>query len=122
MSATAYVDQASHLAKRLISREALGPGDTDNAMRRCEQKFGLPYGFLWALRYRKPKRIFVDLYFKLQEAVEYQRQQQERKFEHERTVEATTRISKALIRAADCVAGANDRSGRKVDPQDFGEF
>lgn len=109
MSATAYVDQASTMAQRLVNREARGPGDTDNAMRRCSQKFDLPYGFLWKLRYRKPKRVFADLYFALQEAVEKQRQQQERLFEHERSIaEAKTWIGKALVSAADAVAGTDD--------------
>ena len=113
MSATAYVDQASTMADRLVNREARGPGDTDNAMRRCAQKFGVPYAFLWALRYRKPKRVFADLYFALQEAVERQRQQQERLFEHERAItEAKTWIDQTLIGAADALAGQKEGVGK----------
>ena len=62
MSATAYVDDAASMARRLVARESVGPGDTENAMRRCEAKYGIPYQSLWSLRYRPPKRIFIDVY------------------------------------------------------------
>ena len=64
----ALMADARQWANSLIQQEARGSGDTDNAMRRLSQRYGLGYSALWSLRYRPPKRIFADVYFALQNA------------------------------------------------------
>jgi len=64
----AYRDQAKGWARDLVARESRGPGDTENAMRRIEQRYGISFGVLWALRYRAPKDIMASVYFRLNAA------------------------------------------------------
>lgn len=105
----AYVDQAAEMAKTLVHREVRGPGDLDNAMRRVERKYGVPYSTLWALRYRKPNDILVGAFLKVAEAYEAQRQEQIKRLEHERSItQAKGRLASYLVRAADALAGAQD--------------
>lgn len=76
MSEAAFVEDAAHIARSLLSKESRGPGDTENAMRRLETRYGIPFNAWWSLRYRKPKGIFCGLYARLQAArdAEIQRQ------------------------------------------------
>lgn len=60
MSGVAIVDSAANMARDLVQREARGPGDLENAMRRIEARYGVPYATLWSLRYRKPKDIMAS--------------------------------------------------------------
>lgn len=84
MTDCTVVDEAAHWADWLVRREHRGPGDTVEAARqRAARKHKLPERLLWALRYRKPKRIWADLYVKLQEAVETEIARQERALEHD---------------------------------------
>lgn len=84
MTDCTVVDEAAHWADWLVRREHRGPGDTVEAARlRAARKHKLPERLLWALRYRKPKRIWADLYVKLQEAVESEIARQERALEHD---------------------------------------
>jgi hypothetical protein len=41
----------------MVARESRGPGDTENAMRRLEAKYGLDFWTQWGLRYRPPVEI-----------------------------------------------------------------
>ena len=103
----AYIETASDMAKSLVNRETRGPGDLDNAMRRVETKYGVPYATLWALRYRKPKDIMISAFMRITEAYEAQRLEQIRRFEHEKSItEIKGRVSSALVRAGDALAGA----------------
>lgn len=68
----AYVDEARRMAGDLIARESRGSGDLENAMRRIESRYGIPYGFLWGLRYRPPKDLLMGLFLRLQSAYERQ--------------------------------------------------
>ncbi len=45
----------------MLAREMRGPSDCEGAMHRIQAKFGLDYWQQWALRYRSPKRVAVDL-------------------------------------------------------------
>lgn len=47
------VAQARQLHQRLISRLMQGPGDSEGAMHRAEQKFGLPYWSQWNLKHKR---------------------------------------------------------------------
>lgn len=87
VSASIALDPVSHaqeMARELVLREARGPGDLDNAMRRIETRYGIGYSALWALRYRPPKDIGMRLFGRLKAAWEAERQRQLRQLEHDR--------------------------------------
>lgn len=100
MSDAAYVDRAVVWSKELTRLKGTGASDTENAMRRVEREYGIDYGVLWALRYRKPKDILTTWYFRLKSAYETELQRQMRKLEHE------AQITKALSPDSDAVASA----------------
>jgi hypothetical protein len=100
MSDAAYVDRAVTWSKKLTRMKASGPGDMENAMRRIEREYGIEYGVLWALRYRKPKDILASWYFRLKAAYEAECQRQVRMLQHE------IEITKAMGAGADAVASA----------------
>lgn len=85
---SAFVEEAAEKARWIIRFEARGPGDLENAMRRIEQRYGVPYGALWSLRYRPPPDILTSVYMRICEAhaaeVERQRKliEQEAMFVH----------------------------------------
>ncbi|MBV8895509.1 MAG: hypothetical protein JO051_03280 [Acidobacteriaceae bacterium] len=83
MTNAALIDEARGYASKLVLRESRGPGDTENAMRRIEAKYGVPFSALWSLRYRPPKRIWADLFFQLRAAYEAERERQLRLLQHE---------------------------------------
>lgn len=98
---TAYVEDARRMASDLIARETKGSGDLDNAMRRLETRYGIPYGFLWNLRYRPPKDLLMGLFLRLQDAYQQQLNEQIKRLEHERSItEAKGRIAQGLVAAA----------------------
>lgn len=43
--------------RAMVAREARGPGDIENAMRRLESKYGLDFWTQWGMRYRPPEEI-----------------------------------------------------------------
>ena len=43
--------------RAMVAREARGPGDIENAMRRLESKYGLDFWTQWGLRYRPPVEV-----------------------------------------------------------------
>jgi len=104
------VDRAAGWADALIRREHRGPGDTVEAARgRVARKYRLPENLLWALRYRKPKRIWADLYLSLEAAVAAQIESQEARLAHE--IELTKAItsskaSRALVHEAEALLGS----------------
>lgn len=78
------VDRAAGWADQLVRREHRGPGDTiDAARNRVARRHRLPERILWALRYRKPKRIWADLYLSLEAAVAAEVRSQEARLAHE---------------------------------------
>ena len=100
----AYVDDARRMARDLIARETKGSGDLENAMRRLETRYGVPYGFLWNLRYRPPKDLLMGLFLRLQEAYEQQLGEQIKRLEHERSItEAKGRIAQGFVAAANAL-------------------
>jgi hypothetical protein len=103
MSDAAYLDQAAMWSKDLTRMKARGPGDTENAMRQIEREYGIDYGFLWSLRYRRERLriISVSAYETIRAAYRAECERQMRKLEHElkRTEEITGPDSNA-VRAA----------------------
>lgn len=105
MSSVGVVTEARGWAKEMIAREAKGPGDFENAMRRIETRFGVPYGLLWSLRYRHGlKDILASSYVRLKIAYEAQCAQQIRKLEHELEItKAKAGADHAAVRAAEAL-------------------
>lgn len=85
MSDAAYLDQAAHWSKDLTRMKSRGPGDTQNAMRSIEREYGIDYGFLWSLRYRRDqlKIISVSVYEAIRAAYREECARQMRKLKHE---------------------------------------
>lgn len=109
------VDRAADWADTLVRREHMGPGDTvDAARRRAARKHKLPERLLWALRYRKPKRIWADLYLSLEAAVAAECERQEAKLRHE--LEITKSLPASASRAA-LIAETEALLGPSARPQ-----
>lgn len=84
------VAAAQEMASGLVQRESRGPGDLDNAMRRIEAKYGVPYSVLWSLRYRQPKDILLGVFTKLRTAYQAECARQAALLEHELTITKAT--------------------------------
>jgi hypothetical protein len=107
MSDAAYLDQAATWSKDLTRMKARGPGDTENAMRLIEREYGIEYGFLWSLRYRRDrlKIISISVYESIRAAYRAECERQMRKLENDikRTEEIagpdsnSVRAAKALL-------------------------
>jgi hypothetical protein len=110
MSSLAIVDSAAFMARAMVQREARGPGDTDNAMRRIETRYGVPYGVLWSLRYRKPKDILASAFLTLSNAYEAECERQRRAIDHDLA------IAKAKGGIAAALAEAVARIDRETTP------
>ncbi|WP_298966208.1 hypothetical protein [uncultured Roseibium sp.] len=80
------VAAAREMATGLVQRESRGPGDLDNAMRRVEAKYGVPYSVLWSLRYRQPKDILLGVFTKIRAAYQAECARQAALLEHELTI------------------------------------
>lgn len=106
MSDAAFVQDAKMHASLLVRIESRGPGDTDNAMRRLEQKYGIPYWTLWALRYRLPKIIAPEAFCRIKAAYQAECRRQARHFAHEQMItEAKNAVSAALTWTASALVG-----------------
>jgi hypothetical protein len=111
MSDTAYLDQAATWSKDLTRMKARGPGDTENAMRQIEREYGIEYGFLWSLRYRRDrlKIISLSVYESIRAAYRAECERQMRKLENE--IARTEKIAGAdrdSIRAAKTLVGTRN--------------
>ena len=111
MSPAATVEQSQDWARKIVNADVRGPGDLENAMRRVESRFGIPFAALWALRYRPPKDVAASIYLRLQQAHAAVCESQMRKYQDElEKVRQTTGHSAAFVRAAVAVAGDSDRT------------
>lgn len=77
------VTDARTWANELIRRESRGPGDMENAMRRLEGRYGIPWRIFWQLRYRAPTDVMVGVYLRLRAAYQAECDRQERLLAHE---------------------------------------
>lgn len=101
---TAHVLNAQKMARDLVARETKGSGDMENAMRRLEAKYGVPFQFLWSLRYRPPHDVLMGMFERLQHAYERQLDEKLKRLEHERQItETKSRIAARLAGAADAL-------------------
>jgi hypothetical protein len=108
MSDAAYLDQATAWSKDLTRMKARGPGDTENAMRQIEREYGIDYGFLWSLRYRRERlrTISISVYEGIRAAYRAECAAQMRKLENE--IVRTEKIAgadSAAVRAAKALVG-----------------
>jgi hypothetical protein len=85
MSDTAYLEQAAVWSKDLTRMKSRGPGDIENAMRQIEREYGIDYGFLWSLRYRRDRLriISVSVYETIRAAYRAECERQMRKLGNE---------------------------------------
>lgn len=96
------VDRAASWADLLVRREHRGPGDTTEAARvRAARKHRLPERLLWSLRYRRPKRIWADLYLSLEAAVAAEVKAQEARLAHEITLSRALLVNPAGVDLVD---------------------
>lgn len=110
MSDAAFVDQAASWAKRLTQNEARGPGDMENAWRRLECRYGVPWRAFWALRYRKPRELSVSIYQRLAAAYAAECERQMRLLRHELEItKAIAGTADAAVVAAEAVVRADSR-------------
>jgi hypothetical protein len=103
VSDAAYLDQAVSWSKDLTRMKARSSSDTENAMRSIEREYGIDYGFLWRLRYRREhlKTISISVYERIRAAYREECGRQMRKLEND--LARTKEISgpdRASIRAA----------------------
>jgi hypothetical protein len=123
MSDAVYVEEASQWACLLINRESKGSGDTENAMRRIEARYGIPFATLWSLRYRRPKAIVTSLYFRLHAAYQQECQRQMRLLRHELEItkaiagadRAAVREVQSLVDEADGDCSRGDHEATRHD-------
>lgn len=116
MSAVAFVEQSRAWARDLVNADVRGPGDLDNAMRRVEARWGIPFAALWSPRYRPPKDVGASVYARLYEAHAAMCAAQKRKYEDElERTKATAGLAAAFARAAVAVAGESHQPGAAED-------
>jgi len=82
------VDAATDYVRTMVQRESHGPGDLDNAMRRLEAKYGLPFWTLWHLRKGKAKTVEASLLARIRGAYLDMCQRQASNLLHEIKMEA----------------------------------
>lgn len=103
------VEQAQDMAGQMVRRESRGNGDLENAMRRLEQRWGIPWRVFWSLKYRPPRDVMGEVYLKLKLAYEAECERQERLVRHERDITAAKGgFAAALVGAADALAGTKN--------------
>ena len=106
---TAHVEEAAGIAKWLTRREALGPGDMENAWRRLEVRYGLPWRVFWSLRYRPPRSISSTVYAHLQAAYQAERERQMKLLRHETIItEKIAGSASPAVAAAKAALGETD--------------
>jgi len=111
VSDAAYIDAAQRWSKDLTRMKARGPGDTENAMRMIEREYGIDYGFLWSLRYRRDRlrTISISVYEGIRAAYRAECERQMRKLENEIIItEKIAGADSAAVRAAKALVGKTD--------------
>jgi len=107
----AYIDAAQKWSKDLTRMKARGPGDTENAMRMIEREYGIDYGFLWSLRYRRDRlrTISISVYEGIRAAYRAECERQMRKLENEIIItEQIAGPDSHAVRAAKALVGKTD--------------
>ena len=108
MSDAAYLDQAALWSKDLTRMRARG-SDTENAMRQIGREYGIDYGFLWSLRYRRERlrTISISVYEGIRAAYLAECAAQLRKLEYDiKRTEQIAGADSAAVRKAKALVGA----------------
>jgi hypothetical protein len=108
VSGAAYIDAAQKWSKDLTRMKARGPGDTENAMRQIEREYGIDYGFLWSLRYRRDRlrTISISVYESIATAYRAECERQMRKLKNEIIeTEKVAGADSAFVRSAKTLVG-----------------
>lgn len=106
------VNNAALWAKELTRLEARGPGDLENAWRRLEARYGVPWRSFWSLRYRRPRDVGSAVYLALKQAYEAEIDRQMRRLNHELEItRATAGPSHAAVVAVEALVRAQDGEG-----------
>lgn len=111
MSDAAFLDQAAAWSKDLTRMKARGPGDIENAMRQIERQYGVDYGFLWSLRYRRERlrTISISVYESIRAAYRAECAAQMRKLEHDiKRTEEITGPDNPVVHAAKTILGTTE--------------
>lgn len=87
-------------ANELVRRESRGPGDIENAMRRLENRYGIPWRMFWSLRYRPPEDVMTGIYNRLRAAYYAECERQTRLLKHEMEITQIISPDAAAVRAA----------------------
>lgn len=121
MSDAAYLDQAAVWSKDLTRMKARGPCDTENAMRLIEREYGIDYGFLWSLRYRRERLriISISVYEGIRAAYRAECERQMRKLGNElaKTEEAVGADNRVVL-AVRALVGEDVGSITHTHPKD----
>lgn len=97
-----FVSNAQDWANELVRRESRGPGDYENAMRRLESRYGIPWQMFWRLRHGRLKDIYVSIYVRLQAAYQAECERQMRLLAHEIEIAKARGLAAApAVRAAE---------------------
>lgn len=105
------------VAAKLVMREARGPGDYANAMRRIEARYGIPYWTLWALRYKLPKSADFATAMRICFAFEHQ-SGCVAESDAPGLTEAKTILGRAMLRSGAALRGGGAALGRGGDAVD----
>lgn len=109
MTDVTAVDQAMSWARRLTHSESRGPGDMENAWRRLEAKYGIPWRAFWSLRYRRPNEIAASIYLRLQAAYEAECERVLRRTRHELALtKAKAGTAHTVVAEAEALVGQNN--------------
>ena len=98
-----------------------GPGDIENAMRMIEREYGIDYGFLWSLRYRRERLriISISVYEGIRAAYRAECERQMRKLGNEiKRTEEITGADSAVVHAAKALVGEATRVAIHTHPKD----
>lgn len=105
-----FVNNAQEWANELVRRESRGPGDYENAMRRLESRYGIPWQTLWRLRHGRLKDVYVSIYVRLQSAYQAECERQMRLLAHEITVAKAKGLADTpAYRAAEALVAEDEK-------------
>ena len=85
--AMSSADLAIDYARKVLSREARGPGDLEEAMHRLEAKTGVGYWTWWGLWNKRRKSVDMDLFSRVRGAYLALCEKQVRALQHDLAVE-----------------------------------
>lgn len=103
------VKDAQEWAAELVHHESRGNGDTENAMRRLETSYGIPWRTFWNLRYRPPVSIDGDILVALYAARRSMQERLMRKLKHDLEITKRTAGPDApSVAAVQAVVGSDE--------------